>query len=133
MSAVCPHGFAPAECLICKTLGSTPQVQVEAKRSPPAPPGGPGAGSAKPATRGRAADQPDAVYLARSSEERPRSLSSYAALTLAGIAVLAVLAYFLAGAVFAILRVVELLAVAGLAGWAGYKWGHYRGRHHRDS
>ena len=132
MSGTCPHGFAPAECLICKTLGSQPQVQVESKRGSTAPSSNPAAG-AKPVPRGRPTDQPDAVYPPRGSERPPRSLSSYAALTAVGIVVLAVLAYFLAGAVFAILRVLELLAVAGLAGWAGYKWGHYRGRHDRDS
>lgn len=127
MSAVCPHGFAPAECLICQTLGTKPQVQVEGGRR-----GKGGAGDAigrsSPPERGQRPDQPNAVYPPGTS--RPtRSLSSYAAMALIGVIVFAVVAWFLAGAVFAILRVLELLVVAGLAGWVGYKVGHYRGRH----
>ena len=128
-SANCPHGFQPADCLICRTLGTQPTAQVESGRWSDSGTAGGGGRAAKPDRRGRAADQPDAVYPPRTSGERSRSLSSQAALVLVGVAVLAVLAWFLAGAVFALLRVLELLVVAGLAGWGGYRLGHYRGRH----
>ena len=127
MSATCPHGFQPEECLICRTLGTQPQVQVENA------PRGKTAGSAGPTGRSgqpeRSGQRPDAVYPPGTSPPRPRSLSSYAAMAVIGVVALAVVAWFLAGAVFAALRVLELLIVAGLAAWVGYKVGHYRGRH----
>jgi hypothetical protein len=128
-SANCPHGFPPADCLICRTLGTQPTAQVEGARRPAAGTGGTAGRAPRPDRRGRGPDQPDAVYPPRTSGERARSLSSHAALVVVSVAVLAVLAWFLAGAVFAFLRVLELLVVAGLAGWVGYRLGHYRGRH----
>lgn len=130
MSAACPHGFAPADCLICRTLGTQPPVKVEGKRRGQAAAGGSPAGrSSPPQRRDQRPDQPDAVYPPGSSGGRGRSLGTYAVMAVIGVVALAVVAWFLAGAVFAILRVLELLVVAGLAGWAGYKLGHYRGRH----
>lgn len=118
----CPHGFAPEECLICRTLGAQPQVQVESGGRPrgrrgPGRPGAPAAGSVA---------KPDAVY---PPEGRPaRSLGGHLALIVVGVVAIGAVAWLVAGVVFALLHVLELLVVAGVAGWAGYRLGHFRGR-----
>jgi hypothetical protein len=127
MSPNCPHGFPPAECLICRALGTQPQVQVEADRPPVAGRGGRwSSGAASPAPV-----QPDAVYPAGSGPRRPRSLAGHLVLIVAGLVAIGVGAWIVAGVVFALLHILELLAVAGVAGWAGYRLGHYRGHRQR--
>ena len=133
MSATCPHGFRPAECLICKTLGSQPPVQVEGGRwsdrrdGRPGRPGGANAiGAGAPAARtsptpctrrdlGRAVG-PIRWPPTPSWPSWPwwRSWRCWAWSRRGGLR-------HLAGARVAGGR-------RGVAGWAGYRWGHYRGR-----
>ena len=120
MSQVCPHGFSPSECLICRTLGTQPQVQVETGRGTPvrAPDG-----RQEPA-------RPDQVYTP--DTRRPsRSLTSYAVLGVAGLIVVVVAAWLVAGIVVGLLHALELVIVAAVVGWACYRIGHYRGRRQR--
>lgn len=130
MSATCPHGFPPSECLICKTLGSQPQVQVETGRVTAGGAGVPlGAGVRVRSSRGtRQPEPPDAVYPPGPVGRRSHSLATYAVLVIVGLVAIVAVAGVLAGAVFALLRLLELLVVAAVAGWVGYRWGHYRGR-----
>ena len=121
MSQVCPHGFSPSECLICRTLGTQPQVQVETGRGAPA----------RAPDGQQDAARPDRVY----SPETPRpgrSLTSYAVLGAAGLIVVVVAAWLVAGIVVGLLHALELVVVAAVVGWAGYRIGHYRGRRERQ-
>ena len=120
MSQVCPHGFAPSECLICRTLGTQPQVQVEAGRGAQ----GPASGERHEAARPDRVDPPDT---------RPprRSLTSYAVLGVAGLVVVVVAAWLVAGVIVGLLHALELVIVAAVVGWVCYRIGHYRGRRQR--
>jgi hypothetical protein len=126
MSGTCLHGFDPAQCLICRTLGTdarpTATAEVPKNRrgersGPPSPVGG-----ASPA-------RPDVVYApSPAGTERPhRSLTG--TLLLAAMVLLAIGAavWILSGVVFTVLHVLELLVVAAAAGWVGYRIGHYKG------
>ena len=120
MSQVCPHGFSPSECLICRTLGTKPQVQVETGRGAPA---------RAPDGRQEPA-RPDQVY--PPDTPRPgRSLTSYAVFGVAGLIVVVVAAWLVAGIVVGLLHALELVIVAAVVGWACYRIGHYRGRRQR--
>lgn len=123
--ATCSHGFLSSECLICRTLGSQPQVQVDTGRPVSVPP----SGSRPP---GQRVAQADVVYEPGAVRRPSHELSWYLARAALAVVAVALVAWFLAGVVFALVRVVELIAVAGLAGWGGYQVGHYRGRHHPD-
>jgi hypothetical protein len=123
--STCSHGFLSSECLICRTLGSQPQVHVDASR----PVSAPRRGSPPPVER---AAQPDVVYGPGAVDRPSHELSWYVARAALAVVAIALVAWILAGVVFALVRVVELIAVAGLAGWAGYSVGHYRGRHHPE-
>ena len=117
MSSTCPHGYPPAECLICRTLGVKPQVQVETSRTVPGP------GTTAPS---RTPARPDA---AQPPESPPgRSLASQVVLVVVALLALGLVASFVVGVVSTLLHVLELLVVAGVAGWAGYRFGLYRGR-----
>jgi hypothetical protein len=124
MSATCPHGMTPSQCLICKTLQMQPQAE------------------ARPSTRSRARKQsdiapsrstgypvqPDVIYQGGQPVHRSRLLGAQFVMLLAAIAVIGLVTWIVAGAVFAMLHVIEIIVVAGVAGWAGYRLGHYRGR-----
>ncbi len=129
MSQLCPHGFAPSECLICRTLGTQPQVQVQTGRS--SVPNETAKGTSSSPNRRPERARPDAVY--DSEARKPgRSLSSYAVLALLGVIVVVVAAWLVAGIVVGLLHALELVIVAVLAGWVGYRIGHYRGRRQRS-
>jgi hypothetical protein len=126
MSGTCLHGFDPAQCLICRTLGTdarpTATAEVPNNRrgersGPPSPVGG-----TSPA-------RPDAVYApSPSGPGRPhRSLTG--TLLLAAMVLLAIGAavWILSGVVFTVLHVFELLVVAAAAGWVGYRIGLFKG------
>jgi hypothetical protein len=129
VSQLCPHGFAPSECLICRTLGTQPQVQVERGRASTKPdvPGqtpGPAAGRRLDPAR------PDVVY-DPDTRQPGRSLTSYALLGLLGVIIVLVAAWLLAGIVVGLLHALELVIVAAATGWVGYRIGLYRGRRQR--
>jgi hypothetical protein len=131
MSDTCPHGFAPAECLICRTLGSQPQVQVDTgdrSASGPAPP------PRLPATAGWPPTAPTAPNAAAPPDgpgRQPRSHGTHVAVAVAGLVAIGVVAWIVVSVVFTLLHVLELLLVAALAAWAGYRVGYFRGRRHR--
>ena len=125
MADTCPHGFPPADCLICQTLGTgatpgRPPGQVSTPTQPPYY--GPGA-----APRGEQAVRPDAVYPAGTSQER-RTFGSRVGWALVILALIMVAAWMLAGALFALVRLIELFVVAAAAGWVGFRLGVHRGR-----
>jgi hypothetical protein len=129
MSDTCPHGFPPSECLICRTLGSQPQVQVETGdrwlpglASPPHLP----ATSAPQPARHNAAASPDGPG------RQPRSHGTQVAVIVAGLVALGVVAWIVVSVVFTLLHVIELLLVAAVAAYAGYRVGYFRGRRHRE-
>jgi len=121
MAETCPHGFSPPECLICRTLGTQPKVQVETSGRIPFPPSG-------VPLRGTPV-KPDAVYPSATRRRLPGSTGTHIALVVVGLLAIGLVAWIVAGVVFALLHVVELILVAAVAGWAGYRLGHYRGRH----
>jgi hypothetical protein len=127
-TSTCPHGFTPSECLICRTLGSQPQVQVETgnqwQTGPTLPPGlaAPGAPPVRPA----------GTYPPDRPGRPPRSHGSHLALVAAGLIAIALVAWIVVSVVFSLLHVIELLLVAALASWAGYRVGYFRGRRHRE-
>ena len=97
MTATCPHGFRPADCLICRTLGISTSSNRLRRAEPgrnrsqvgsPAVPAGDKADRDKGATK-RPAVQPDAVY-PPGQAERSRSLSPGSQLVLIGVAVVAI-------------------------------------------
>jgi hypothetical protein len=128
-NATCPHGFTPAECLICRTLGTQPQVQVETGNRPtagPAPPPGLAVAPAARPARSDPARSPDGPG------RPPRSHGTHVALVVAGLVAIGVVAWIVVSVVFTLLHVIELLLVAALAGWVGYRVGYFRGRRHRE-
>jgi hypothetical protein len=129
MTAVCPHGFAAADCLICRTLGSQPEAQVQTSvRNLAAGPAG-----AKPAAKDlnspAKAVRPDAVYSRDSGRTHLRPASHRLLVLVAALVAIGAAVWLLSGVAFAILHVLELLLVAAAAGWGGYRLGHWRGRH----
>jgi hypothetical protein len=133
MAETCPHGFAPAECLICRTLGAQPKVQVESSAGRPQP------GRARrhqAATSGNGIDlagaavRPDAVY-APGTKTRLRPASHHLLVMVGILLAVGAALWLLAGVAFAVIRLLELIVVAAGAGWAGYRVGHWRGRHDR--
>ena len=125
MSATCPHGLTPSQCLICKTLQMQPQP--ESRSSTRLGIRKPSNGGASSPTAGYAV-QPDVIYPGGQPVRRSRLLGAHFVLLLAAIAVIGLVTWIVAGAVFALLHLIEIVAVAGVAGWAGYRLGHYRGR-----
>jgi hypothetical protein len=128
VTAPCPHGFAPGECLICRTLGTQPPVQVETSKRQktnvlPAPTG---------AEYPPGVVRPDAVYAPHSRRNQMRPLSHYLLLTVGALIAIGAAIWLLSGIAFAILHVLELAIVAVGAVWAGYRVGRWRGRHERD-
>jgi hypothetical protein len=124
MSQTCPHGFSPAECLICRTLGVKPQVQVETSRKAP---------RVEATPRSQPPVRADAAYPTESPERGSpgrgsRSLTSQVVLIVLALLALGLVASVVVGVVSTLLHVLELLVVAGVAGWAGYRFGLYRGR-----
>lgn len=130
--ALCSHGFAPDDCLICATLASSakkglgngPAVAVEdrdrgesGRRSWP---------HRDPGRRGEAVSVVEPGPPPRHRERRPLATA-----LLVVVALIAVVAgvWLVAGVVFALLRIIEVVAVAVAAGWIGYRVGHWRGRH----
>jgi hypothetical protein len=130
MSATCPHGFTPSECLICLTLGSQPQAQVETGDRPAArfapPPGLPTTPGQPPARQGASS------AAAEGPGRQPRSSGTSVAVIVAGLLAVGVVAWIVVGVVFSLLHVFELLLVAALAGWVGYRVGYFRGRRHQE-
>ncbi len=127
MPGTCIHGFAPAECLICRTLGTPPRSPATAEApenrrqhlvGQPLATGSPSA----PA-------RPDRVHAASPSGVPRRHRSPAGSLAVVVMALLAVGAavWLLLGVAFAVLHVLELVAVAAGAGWVGYRIGHFRG------
>jgi hypothetical protein len=128
MADTCPHGFPPAECLICQTLRAANEQRRSAPTSTQY--------ATPPYTAGQipSGDQPvrpDAVYQPGGAPRPERSFGSRFGLVLVILALLVVGAWLVAGAFFAIVRVLELLIVAAAAGWVGYRIGVYRGRRSR--
>jgi hypothetical protein len=125
MSAACPHGLSPSQCLICKTLQLQPQVEPRSSNRLAA--GNPAdIGSSVPAAGYTV--RPDAVYQGNQPVRRSHLLGAQFVLLIAAIAVIGLVTWIVAGAVFALLHIIEIVVVAGVAGWAGYRLGHYRGR-----
>lgn len=126
MSATCNHGFAPADCLICRALGTTtqPATTVEATAGPRHPEVQPPP-TAVPSPSARR----DATAAPSPSDTPRRHRRRGGSLVLALMVLLAVgaAAWILVGVVFTILHVLELIAVAAGAGWVGYRIGHFRG------
>jgi hypothetical protein len=125
MSATCPHGMTPSQCLICKTLQMQPQPETRSSTR---------LGTRKQAGGGASnlpsgyTVQPDAVYPGGQPVRRSHFLGAQFLLLLAAIVLIGLVTWIVAGAVFALLHVIEIVVVAGVAGWAGYRLGHYRGR-----
>jgi hypothetical protein len=125
MSATCPHGLSPSQCLICKTLQMQPQPDARSstrsasRKQPDIGTPGPSTGYSV---------QPDVIYQGGQPVHRSRLLGAQFLMLLAAIAVIGLVTWVVAGAVFAMLHVIEIVVVAGVAGWAGYRLGHYRGR-----
>jgi hypothetical protein len=124
MSATCPHGLSPSQCLICKTLQLQPQPEPRSSTRL-AGRNQPDIGSSAPAGY---TVRPDAVYQGNQPVRRSRLLGAQFVLLIAAIAVIGLVTWVVAGAVFAMLHMIEIVVVAGVAGWAGYRLGHYRGR-----
>jgi hypothetical protein len=130
MPGTCLHGLPASECLICKTLGTQPKVDVESSgaRSRGLP------STAQPSTaqpRLNPAAHPDAVYAPERPPPRRGSVGTHIILLAAALLAIGVVVWIVAGAVIALLHVLELVAVAVVAAWAGYRLGFYRGRHRR--
>lgn len=128
MPATCAHGFPPSECLICKTLGTKPKVDVEGLPTTATAPSG---RTVTPRRRIDPAAHPDAIHVPERAPPRPRSVGTHIVLLLAAVLAIGVVVWIVAGAVIALLHVIELVAVALVAAWAGYRLGFYRGRHRR--
>ncbi len=113
----CPHGFAPDQCLICRTLG------VDGRTATTTTTGSRPAGGAI---------RPDRVDLARRDPDpagRGGGLVTRVLLLVAALAIVAFVVWSVVGVVFALLRLLEILVVAAVAGVAGYRLGVTRGRH----
>jgi hypothetical protein len=103
-TALCPHGFAPDACLICRTLS----IGTPAR----------GAGSVEVLTDGRR------------PARRSLGLGTRALGGLALVAGALLVVWWLTAVIWAVLRVVELVAAAAVAGYLGWKLGVRHGRRH---
>ncbi|MDA8044288.1 MAG: hypothetical protein M0Z30_03480 [Actinomycetota bacterium] len=124
MPGSCIHGFVPAECLICRTLGADARPGVVAE-VPPVRSGGP-----DPRTQlsGAAPARPDRIYdSAAAPRRRRRSLGGSALMAVVALLAVGAAIWILAGVVFTVLHLLELIVVAAGAGWVGYRIGHFRG------
>ena len=99
MSATCPHGLTPSQCLICKTLQMQPQP--ESRSSTRLGIRKPSNGGASSPTAGYAV-QPDVIYPGGQPVRRSRLLGAHFVLLLAAIAVIGLVTWIVAGAVFAL-------------------------------
>lgn len=124
-STQCPHGLDPAQCLICKTLGTSSRSTVT--EEPPR-------ARSRFGDRTQRADvqRPDVVY-APPPSAKPRNLGMHMILVILAVVLLALAAWMIAGLVFAVLHLIELVLVAAAAGWAGYRLGHFRGSRDKRS
>jgi hypothetical protein len=125
----CIHGFAPSECLICRTLSSDAYAPTSARTVAP---------GRTERRRGRIRGGPvEVVRPGRAGGGAGGAggghwlgpLSHVLVGVAAVVALLAVL-FFVAGIVFAVLRLVELVAVAVVVALVAYRLGRARG--HRD-
>ena len=127
MSATCNHGFAPADCLICRTLGTTtrPATSLETlggrRRHPEVQP--PSTTVPSPPARLDTTAAPSPSDTPRRHRRRGGSL----VLALMVLLAVGAAAWILVGVVFTVLHVLELIAVAAGSGWVGYRIGHFRG------
>ena len=113
-AALCPHGFAPAACLICRTLGMDGPVAVTTK----------GNVTAVPSTVATSAPRLAAAGGARRSLW-PRVVGGVGAVALGGVALWWVLTL-----IVAVLHLLELVATAVVCGYAGWRLGVHHGRRH---
>jgi hypothetical protein len=116
----CPHGLAPSECLICRTLAGSPSVPLGTTAPKAGPPTGPQKG-------GGPVQRPDVVYPPGAAPRRAGSLGLHIGLIVAAVIVIGLAVWAVVGFALAILHVLELVLVAAVAGWAGYRIGKYRG------
>ncbi|HET6915918.1 MAG TPA: hypothetical protein VFH56_07485 [Acidimicrobiales bacterium] len=132
MPATCNHGFAPADCLICRTFGTTtqPATSVEApavrqrqREVQPLP-------TAVPSPPARLDTTKPASPPPSDSPRRHRSLGGSLVLALMALLAVGAAVWILVGVVFTVLHVLELIAVAAGSGWVGYRIGHFRGSRH---
>lgn len=130
MSGKCIHGFEPADCLICRTLGTG---------QPATAPAGP----QKDRRRGRSVQvptapasppvRPDTIYPPSGTGRPKHSLSRPLIFGVAVLLAVGAAVWILAGVVFTVLHVLELIAIAAGAGWVGYRIGHFNGSRHARS
>ena len=131
MPTTCNHGFAPADCLICRTLGTTtpPTTSVEAppnrQRHPEVPL--PTEIHSPPA---RLDKTTPASPPPSDAPRRRRGRGGSLVLALMVLLAIGAAIWILVGVVFTLLHVLELIAVAAGAGWVGYRIGHFRGSRH---
>lgn len=119
MAQTCPHGFAPADCLICEALGRAKQSTATKTR----PAAGRRKGAAAP---GRVAPSEVLAPGDRGGRGR-RSAGGSLALVAIGVVVAIIAVIGLAGLVFSLLHILGLVLGALIAGWIGYQIGHFRG------
>ena len=120
VASTCVHGFAPADCLICRTLGASTKTADPPRRAGRRPP--------DPPTPTVAVTPTEILKPARP----PRRFGGHVAMVVAGALAIALAFVLLSGIVFTILRLLELVVVAAGAGWVGYRLGYLRGKHHHS-
>lgn len=132
--ANCPHGFAPGECLICRTLngdsaGAAPRPG-RGRRGTKTAEARPASGLAlSPApTRGLPGTRPPTGQPARVRGGRSLFWPVVAAVVVGGLVVWA-----FAGVISLAFHIAEYVALALAAGWVGYRGGYARGRRHPRS
>jgi hypothetical protein len=119
--ATCPHGFAPGQCLICRTLEQSPS-----------PAAGPRRGRAERRAAHREAVPGGPVEVVGGRPRTPaRRATTHILVAIVVIAVAVAAFWVVAGLVSALLHLAEILVAAGIAGVLGYRLGRARG--HRDS
>jgi hypothetical protein len=133
--ANCAHGFPQGECLICKTLGSSPAQSTATKTKPAKtkPVKSNGAVPAEMLQTSVALPNGRATLSTRGPE--PSSTGGRGGggmgtlwAILVAIVVGGLLVWALAGVLSVAFHIVEYVAIALVAGWLGYKLGHARGR-----
>jgi len=117
VATTCAHGFDPAECLICRTLGSSTATAERPRdhrhRSGPA-----------------TAVTPSQVQTAPPTAPKPRPgrrMGTHLAMVVVASAVIVLAVILASGVLFTALRLFELVVVALGAGWVGYRLGYLRG------
>jgi hypothetical protein len=121
--ANCAHGFPEGECLICRTLGTSPGAGKTTRTKVAAPPElgtllAPSRAAPMVATREQA-------------PEAPRRRAGKARLfwpVVGAVVVGTVAVWVFAGIFLFALHIAEYVALALVAGWAGYRIGRARGR-----